>query len=234
MGVGGNDSWSDVAAPLDKYQIKAQPYQYSFYLVPLNARDKVLSEEAKKIKILMKEYSNKIKKSFKNAFSIAPAFRLGAMKIILCWALAQMYFFTAEAQKEVPQQTMQQIYEQVKTPFKYGLVVVPPDVSKKIDCPSVFRKGKHWYMTYILFDGRGYETWLAKSNNLLQWKTLGRILRFSDTTNKEQMDWDANQKAGYIALQDEKFGGSYKLKKYNGKYWLSYIGGKETGYEAGS
>jgi len=155
------------------------------------------------------------------------------MKIIFCWALAHIFFLNAWSQKEVPQQIMQQIYEQVKTPFKYGLVVVPPDASKKIDCPSVFRKGKHWYMTYILFDGRGYETWLAKSNNLLQWKTLGRILRFSDTTNKEQMDWDANQKAGYIALQDEKFGGSYKLQKYNGKFWLSYIGGKETGYEAG-
>lgn len=32
MGVGGNDSWSSVAAPLEKYQIKAGRYQYSFYL----------------------------------------------------------------------------------------------------------------------------------------------------------------------------------------------------------
>ena len=36
MGVGGNDSWSDVAAPLEQYQIKAQPYHYSFYIVPFN------------------------------------------------------------------------------------------------------------------------------------------------------------------------------------------------------
>lgn len=35
MGVGGNDSWSDVAAPLDQYQVKAKPYQYRFYLLPL-------------------------------------------------------------------------------------------------------------------------------------------------------------------------------------------------------
>lgn len=34
MGVGGNDSWSDVAAPLDKYRIPARPYRYSFYLAP--------------------------------------------------------------------------------------------------------------------------------------------------------------------------------------------------------
>jgi beta-galactosidase len=34
MGVGGNDSWSDVAQPLEKYQIEANPYRYSFYLMP--------------------------------------------------------------------------------------------------------------------------------------------------------------------------------------------------------
>ncbi|WP_345953438.1 glycoside hydrolase family 2 TIM barrel-domain containing protein [Mucilaginibacter sp. PAMB04168] len=34
MGLGGNDSWSDVAAPLDIYQIPAKPYKYSFYLYP--------------------------------------------------------------------------------------------------------------------------------------------------------------------------------------------------------
>ena len=62
----------------------------------------------------------------------------------------------AQAQsKEVPQEVMQKIYEEVKTPYKYGLVVTPADSTKKIDCPSVFRKGNNWYMTYILFDGRG-------------------------------------------------------------------------------
>ena len=34
MGVGGNDSWSDVAAPLEQYQVPAKAYRYSFYLVP--------------------------------------------------------------------------------------------------------------------------------------------------------------------------------------------------------
>jgi predicted GH43/DUF377 family glycosyl hydrolase len=131
--------------------------------------------------------------------------------------------------KEVPQQQMQQVYDEIKTPYKYGLVMVPENDSKKIDCPSVFRKGKNWYMTYIVFDGRGYETWLAKSKNLLQWKTLGRIMSFSDTG-----DWDNNQKAGYIALQDHKWGGGYKLKKFQSKYWMSYIGGKDRGYETGT
>jgi beta-galactosidase len=50
MGVGGNDSWSDVAAPLDKYQIKAKNYQYSFYIVPFNAKNKTASARAKEIR----------------------------------------------------------------------------------------------------------------------------------------------------------------------------------------
>jgi len=132
-------------------------------------------------------------------------------------------------QKEVPQPVMQQVYEQIKTPFKYGLVVVPPDDGKKIDCPSVFRKGNSWYMTYIMFDGRGYETWLAKSDNLLNWKTLGKIMSFSDST-----EWDSNQKAGYIALQDFQWGGSYQWQAYKNKYWMSYIGGSDKGYESGA
>lgn len=137
-------------------------------------------------------------------------------------------------QSQVPQTVMQQIYEEVKTPYKYGMVITPADSTKKIDCPSVFRKGNNWYMTYIQFDGRGYETWLAKSNNLLDWKTLGRIMSFGDTAEtKDYTEWDANQRAGYIALQDTKWEGSYQLEKFKKKYWLSYIGGKEIGYEAG-
>ena len=166
-------------------------------------------------------------------FSIGPAFRPGIAKVFFCWALAQMYFLNAFSQKEVPQNIMQQIYGQVKTPYKYGLVLTPENENKKIDCPSVFKKGKNWYMTYVVFDGRGYETWLANSKDLLHWKTLGKILSFGDTSNKENSNWDANQKAGYIALQDYNWEGSYQLQKFNKKYWMSYIGGKEKGYETG-
>jgi len=130
--------------------------------------------------------------------------------------------------QEVPASVMQNVYDQVKTPYKYGLVIVPSDDVKKIDCPSVFRKNDKWYMTYIVFDGRGYETWLSGSDDLLHWKTMGRLMSFSDTT-----DWDNNQKAGYIALQDPQWGGSYEWQPYQGKYWMSYIGGSNRGYEQG-
>nr|WP_249665368.1 glycoside hydrolase family 2 TIM barrel-domain containing protein [Mucilaginibacter sp. Bleaf8] len=50
MGVGGNDSWSEVAAPLSQYMIPARPYQYSFYLLPCNANSAGISTLYKKIK----------------------------------------------------------------------------------------------------------------------------------------------------------------------------------------
>ena len=131
--------------------------------------------------------------------------------------------------REITDTVMNEIYNEVKTPYKYGLVMVPTDNSYKMDCPSVFRKDGKWFMTYLIYDGRGYETWLAESDDLLHWKHLGKVMSFS----KDEKEWDVNQKAGYIALQDYTWGGSYKWNKYDGKYWMSYFGGNTTGYEAG-
>jgi beta-galactosidase len=50
MGVGGNDSWSDVAAPLQQYQITAKDYSYSFYLMPFTKGKSSITEVAKKVK----------------------------------------------------------------------------------------------------------------------------------------------------------------------------------------
>lgn len=50
MGVGGNDSWSDVAMPLEQYMIPARNYRYSFYLVPFNAAKQSPATEWRKFK----------------------------------------------------------------------------------------------------------------------------------------------------------------------------------------
>jgi beta-galactosidase len=49
MGVGGNDSWSKVGAPLEKYQIPAKNYSYSFYIKPYSGKIIDPGEIAKKI-----------------------------------------------------------------------------------------------------------------------------------------------------------------------------------------
>ena len=127
----------------------------------------------------------------------------------------------------VPDSVMQNVYDEIKTPYKYGVVFKHPDSTKLVDSPTIFRKGKQWYMTYIVFDGQGYETWLAESNNLLDWVVKGRLMSFGLNT------WDANQKAGYMSLVDIEWGGSYKVEKFKKKYWMSYLGGNTRGYEAG-
>ena len=154
------------------------------------------------------------------------------MKKLLLAVFSIATTFSLYAQREVPQERMEQIYEEVKTPYKYGLAVAPSDNYHKIDCPTVFRQGDKWLMTYVVYngkggtDGRGYETWIAESDNLLEWRTLGRVLSYRDGK------WDCNQRGGFPALPDMEWGGSYELQTYKGRHWMTYIGGEGTGYEA--
>ena len=132
----------------------------------------------------------------------------------------------------IPQSDMQRIYQEVRTPYKYGLVVAPTDNYHKIDCPTVFQQDGKWYMTYVVYngkdgtDGRGYETWIAESDDLLHWTTKGRMLSYKDD------GWDMNQRGGFPALIDWTWDGSYGISKYKKNYWMTYIGGHGTGYEA--
>ena len=152
------------------------------------------------------------------------------MKKILTVLLATLTITIAA--QDISQEEMQRIYQEVCTPFKYGMVVAPTDNYHKIDCPTVFRKGDKWLMTYVVYngkdgtDGRGYETWLASSDDLLHWKTDGRILSYKDD------GWDMNQRGGFPALIDWTWGGSYTIGTFKGKHWMTYIGGHGTGYEA--
>ena len=150
-------------------------------------------------------------------------------KIFVAIALVLSTHTASFAQREVSQEKMEKVFQEIHATHKYGLVVTAPTAEQMTDSPSIFRKGDTWYMYYIIFDGRGYETWMATSKNLLDWQTVGRVMSFSAKT-----DWDSNQKAGYLSLIDTKWGGSYNIEPYDGRYWMSYLGGNSTGYEAGT
>ena len=131
------------------------------------------------------------------------------------------------AGRDVDTNTMQQIYNAVKTPFKYGIVLQGATTNEYLDCPSVFQNGKHWYLMYVAITNKiGYQTYLASSDDLLHWKKLGRILSFTKTNQ-----WDAWQEDGGASLVDYHWEGTHELEKFNGRYWLSYIGGARQGYE---
>ncbi|MFC1601340.1 glycosylase [Candidatus Sumerlaeota bacterium] len=125
---------------------------------------------------------------------------------------------------EVSKEAMDNIYDAVKTPHKYG-IVLRGQGDLMVDCPNVFRHDDKWFMMYVCMNEVGYETHLAESDDLLSWQPLGRILSF------RQDGWDKWQVDGGVALMDHTWGGSCGLRKFQGKYWLSYIGGARQGYE---
>jgi predicted GH43/DUF377 family glycosyl hydrolase len=128
------------------------------------------------------------------------------------------------AGKAVSQHIMSEIFEKAKTPFKYG-IVLRGKAEEMIDCANVFHYKKRWYMVYIAFDGRGYETRLAASEDLLAWTPLGPILK------RRGSGWDAEQAAAGLALIDYRWDGAWELEPYKSRFWLSYLGGSKPGYE---
>lgn len=152
------------------------------------------------------------------------------MKRLIITLITAISCISSYAQS-IAKEDMSRIYDEVKTPYKYGMVVAPSDNGHKIDCPTVFRVGTKWYMTYVIYngsngtDGRGYTTWLSESDDLLHWTTLGCILDYKDK------GWDMNQRGGFPSLIDWEWGGDYSLNTYKGKHWMTYIGGEGTGYE---
>jgi predicted GH43/DUF377 family glycosyl hydrolase len=123
---------------------------------------------------------------------------------------------------------MQQVYETIKTPHKYGAVMKLEN--DWTDSPSVFRHGNSFYMYFISISRNtgtsGYETHLAKSDDLLHWEYLGTILRRNDRNH-----WDSKQCAGYGAYMDIDFDGTYELQKVADAYHVSYLAGNSDGYE---
>ncbi len=135
--------------------------------------------------------------------------------------------FPAAKPRLVKNAVMQQIYEEIKTPYKYGVIIKGESPDELVDCPNVFRHGDHWYMMYVSIKGKtGYQTHLARSDDLLNWEKIGTIL-----SHTAEGQWDAWQADGGVSLYDTTWGGSHKLGTHEGKYWLSYIGGALQGYE---
>ena len=52
------------------------------------------------------------------------------------------------ADNAVPSERMRQVYDEVKTPFKYG-IVIQGETNQLVDCASVFRQKDRWYMVYV-------------------------------------------------------------------------------------
>ena len=128
----------------------------------------------------------------------------------------------------VTPERMRQTRAMLDTPVKRRAVMEFPD--RYTDCPSVFRYGERWIMTFIAISKdtsvSGYETHYAESDDLLSWHCRGPLL-----TRDESREWDSKQIAGYAALYDTAPGGGCRLTPENGRYRMTYLAGASDGYE---
>lgn len=120
------------------------------------------------------------------------------------------------------------------TPYKYGKLVLAASPGKdafdcrSVDCPFVFQNDGVFYMTYIGWDGTGYQTGLASSSDLLQWRKLGLILRRDPnspiTRFNVAMNW---------ILRESTLRSPGRLRKVRGRFLGVYHAYPNPGYESG-
>jgi len=118
------------------------------------------------------------------------------------------------------------VYETIKTPYKYGPVLKFDD--SLCDSPTVFSYNGKFYMMFVRIfadtDVSGYETHLAESVDLINWKYLYPVLKRCDS------GWDSKQIGGYIGYQNVEFD-KLDLIKVNDRFVIPYLGGALDGYE---
>lgn len=121
----------------------------------------------------------------------------------------------------------------IETPYKYNRPVLAAGTPGEfdctaVDCPMPFYHNGRFYMLYVGFDGTGYQTGLAVSDDLLHWEKQGVVLK-----RGSNQDWDKVGQAGAWILQDTDLYGRHTLRKIDGKYWMIYHSYPDEGYEAG-
>ena len=136
-----------------------------------------------------------------------------------------MWVMQNKVGNSISSEAMRAIYDDVRTPFKAGMALAP-EPGEMLDSPVVFRYGGSWFMMFIRFDGKGYETHLSTSSDLRSWTRLGCVFRRGG-----KGAWDSSQADGWPALVDTRWDGPNTLNPFNGCYWMMYLGGSSDGYE---
>jgi predicted GH43/DUF377 family glycosyl hydrolase len=112
---------------------------------------------------------------------------------------------------------------ELETPYKVGRPLLAPSGlagafdSHGVDVPFVFRHQGRFHMLYVGFDGAGYQTALATSEDLLRWEHDAIVLGRDDSGR-----WDSVSIAGTCILAAS-----------DGRYWLTYHAYPGAGYETG-
>lgn len=124
--------------------------------------------------------------------------------------------------------------ERLRTPKKHPSLVLTASYkegafdSLAVDCPFLFRHEGRFYMTFIGFDGIGYRTGLAVSDDLVHWEKQGLIIDRGPVGSPTEF----NVALTWI-VRDNALWGPGTLKKVNGRYLGTYHCYPKPGYETG-
>ncbi|HVX65418.1 MAG TPA: family 43 glycosylhydrolase [Bryobacteraceae bacterium] len=124
---------------------------------------------------------------------------------------------------------------ELRTPHKANRLVVKASGTpgafdqKSVDSPFVYSHDGRYYMCYIGFDGTGYQTGLASSANLLDWKPEGLLIGRDPSSELFRY----NVALSWIVRENDLFS-SGRLKKIQGRYLGVYHAYPAAGYEQGA
>jgi hypothetical protein len=122
-----------------------------------------------------------------------------------------------------------------RTPYKYSELILKATGRKQdfdglsVDDPIVFRANGRFYMLYIGFDGTGYQTGLASSDDLLHWRRSALV----GPRDPESRFTKYNLAISSI-LRDKNLHGTGEAIKVNGQYLAAWNAYPSVGYEEGA
>jgi predicted GH43/DUF377 family glycosyl hydrolase len=142
--------------------------------------------------------------------------------------------FLLSAVAAAPLTAGEPIPERLKTPHKLPRLVLGPSGvagsfdEKAVDCPFLFSHAGRFWMTYVGFDGQGYQTGLASSSDLANWKREALIFPRDPASGILRY----NAALTWIVRENDLFSPG-RLKRFNGRYLGVYHAYPRPGYEEG-
>ncbi len=101
---------------------------------------------------------------------------------------------------------------------------------ESVDVPTVYQipGNDKWYMSFIGFDGRGYQSFVAESDDLLHWRHQGLAMGFGPEGEFDH----GGRVIGAFLYESYDIQAPRRLKKKDGKYWTLYGAyPRQGGYE---
>lgn len=110
----------------------------------------------------------------------------------------------------------------------YPTPIIPSDLQipgfedfHSFDCPTIYQipnvKDK-WYMSFIGFNGQGYNSFVMESNDLINWSNPRQAMGFG---NKGEFDYGGCVVGAYL-YESYNIKAPRRLKKKDGRYWTLY------------